>query len=374
MKSLNDVVSERLAVMEAKNQRRVLRPTRRGAGAVTERAGKTLISFSCNDYLGLSHHAGVIAAAQAAVAEYGAGAGASRLVTGDCLLYAELEKKLAAHHGAEAALVFGSGYLANIGVIPALMQRGDVIFSDRLAHACLLDGARLSGADMFRFAHNDMAHLRELLAAQRGEYPHALIVVDAVYSMDGDCAPMAEILALAEEHDAWVLVDGAHDLHATQAHPAMVYVGTLSKAFGAYGGYVTGSRAVVDYLSTAARTLIYTTGLPPAVLGAAIAALQIIQEQPELSEIPLRHARNFTAALGLPPAQSQIVPLLVGEEETALNAARALEGAGFLVSAIRPPTVPAGTARLRFSFSAAHTDAQVSALIDAIRAQGGWKP
>ncbi|ENZ81431.1 MULTISPECIES: 8-amino-7-oxononanoate synthase [Caulobacter] len=376
MQSLEAFADEKLASLDAKSLRRRLKPSRRHDGAVVERDGRRLISFSCNDYLGMAHHPLVRAAAAEAALNYGAGAAASRLVTGDHPLLSDLEKGLARLKGTEAACVFGSGYLANLGVIPTLVGPGDVILVDALAHACIWAGAQLSGARIVPFAHNDMADLERRLGAERPRARRALVATDGVFSMDGDIAPLDQLSVLCQAHDAWLLSDDAHGvgvLAQGRGSGALfpeakipLQMGTLSKALGSYGGYLCGSRAVVDLLKTRARTLVYATGLPPASAGAALAALDIINADPGLTETPLAKARLFTRRLGLPDAESPIVPVIFGGAEAALAASAALENLGFLVVAIRPPTVPEGTARLRLAFSAVHDDADVIRLADAI--------
>ena len=364
MSALDDILLQKLQILEAKTQKRVCRPSFRHDGVCVERDGRDMISFSCNDYLGLSSHPRVIEAAAYAFKKYGAGAGASRLVTGECPIYAELEELLARFYGAEATVVFGSGYLANIGTIPALVGKNDLIIADKLAHACILDGAKLSGADLLRFAHNNVAHLRGLLEANRGEYQNCLIITEEVFSMDGDLAPMPELIELAEKFDAWLMVDGAHSFLPSTIHhpPSTIKLGTLSKAVGSYGGFVCGSKTLAEYLKTAARSLIFSTGLPPATIAASIEAIKIMAGSPELAEKALENARFFTEIMGLPQAQSAIVPLILGENEKAIAASNAIAEKGFLVSAIRPPTVPENTARLRFTFSALHTKKQIEEL------------
>jgi 8-amino-7-oxononanoate synthase len=368
MPALTEVAREKLQVLAASERRRELVMSERADDIYVLRDGKRLLSFSCNDYLGLSQHPQVKAAAVAAIEQYGTGAGASRLVTGNHPLYAELEAKLADWKGFEAALVFGSGYLANIGIITALMGRGDLILADRLVHACLIDGSQLSGAHLLRFKHNDMQDCERLLEAHRKQYRHCLIITDEVFSMDGDVAPLDELQVLASQHDAWVMADGAHSL-TPSATKIDIVMGTLSKAFGGYGGYVCGSKEVIDYLATTSRSLMFSTGLPPAVVAAAIAALDIITQEPALLHKPLIKARIFTDTRGLPAAQSQIVPLVLGAEATALAAAKKLEDAGYLVAAIRPPTVPEGSSRLRFAFSAHHSDEDIAKLTQTIKDQ-----
>ncbi len=378
MHSLDAFAGEKLAALEAKSLRRRLKPTRRYDGAVVERDGKRLISFSCNDYLGLSQHPAVRAAAAEAALNYGAGAAASRLVTGDHPLLSDLEQRLARLKGTEAACVFGSGYLANTGVIPTLVGPDDAVFVDALAHACIWAGAQLSGAKIVRFAHNDVADLSRLLETERPKVRRALVATDGVFSMDGDIAPLDRLSDLCQRHDAWLLSDDAHGvgvLAEGRGSAALfpeakipLQMGTLSKALGSYGGYLCGSRAVIDLLKTRARTLVYATGLPPASAAAALAALDLIDADPAFTGQPLAKARLFTRRLGLPDAASPIVPVIVGGADAALAASAALEAQGFLVVAIRPPTVPEGTARLRVAFNAAHADADVIRLADAVSA------
>ena len=365
--SLDAFAAEKLAGLEGAALRRRLAVTARGPGAAAEREGRGLVSFSCNDYLGLAHDPRVIAAASEALARYGAGAGASRLVTGNSPPLAALEARLARHKGKQAALVFGSGYLANLGIAPALVGPGDLILIDELGHSCLFAGAKMSGAQVVRFAHNDVGQLRAALAAHRGAARRALILTERVFSMDGDRAPLPEILSLAEDYDAWTLVDDAHGLGVVEPGlRAPLEMGTLSKTLGSYGGYLCASRPVIDLLTSRARSLVYTTGLPPASAAAALRALEIVEAEPERAARPLALARRFTARLGLPEAESPIVPVLVGEAEAALAVSAALETRGFLVVAIRPPTVAPGTARLRVAFSAVHDEGQVDALAEAV--------
>jgi 8-amino-7-oxononanoate synthase len=376
--SLDRFAAAKLASLEAKQLRRSLAETAREDGIHVTRGGRRLVSFSCNDYLNLTHHPLIKAAAIVAIGAHGVGAGASRLVTGNHPLYADLETRLALIKGTEAACVFGSGYLANIGIIPTLVGADDLILVDELAHACIRAGANLARANLRVFRHNDMAHAAELLRAHRAKHPHALIATDGVFSMDGDLAPLPELAALADEFDAWLLTDDAHGLgvlgHGRSSGAAFagtakaaLQMGTLSKAVGGYGGYLCASRNVVDLIKTRARSLIYSTALPPASVAASIAALDIIAGDPELCALPLAKAQRFTAAAGLPKAQSPIVPVILNETQRALDAAALLEGEGFLAIAIRPPSVPEGTARLRLAFTAGHDDADIDRLAGLIR-------
>ncbi|MBS0410822.1 MAG: 8-amino-7-oxononanoate synthase [Proteobacteria bacterium] len=375
--TLSAFAEAKLAALDAQSLLRRLTPTRRDDGLWLQRGGRRLLSFSCNDYLNLSHHPAVKAAAVAAIAEYGAGAGASRLVTGDHPLLSRLEDRLAALKGADAACLFGSGYLANTGVIPTLVGPGDVVFVDALAHACIWAGAKLSGALVVAFAHNDVDDLAARMALSRPGARHALVATDGVFSMDGDLAPIQALSDLCQAHDAWLLTDDAHGVgvlgdgagSGRTAPGAAIHLqmGTLSKALGSYGAYVCAAAPVVDLLKSRARTVVYSTALPPASAAAALAALDVIAADPDLCRRPVAKARAFTASLGLPQAQSPIVPILLGEADRALAAARVLEDQGFLAVAIRPPTVPAGTARLRLAFTAGHADQDIAALADAVR-------
>lgn len=378
--SLDGFAAAKLARLEAQRLRRRLVETDRHGEVAVRRNGHELISFCCNDYLNLSHHPRVIAAALAATERYGTGSGASRLVTGNHPLFAVLEARLARLKQAEDCVIFGSGYLANLGIVPALAGPGDLILADELSHSCLLAGTRLSGAEAHVFRHNDLVHLEELLAAHRAGARHCLILTDGVFSMDGDLAPVHELAALAKAHDAWLMTDDAHGIGVLGEGRGSSFIGgakadvplqmgTLSKAIGSYGGYLCASRPVVDFIRTRARTLIYSTGLPPASVAAAIAALDVIEEEPDYAALPVKKARAFTSALGLPEAESPIVPIVIGDEKATLDASALLEAEGFLVTAIRPPTVPAGTARLRFTFTAAHRDEDIARLAALVHAR-----
>lgn len=375
--SLDAFSAAKLDELTGRGLRRRLLATHRHAGAGASRDGQGMISFSCNDYLGLSQDPKVCAAAIRAVETYGAGAGASRLVTGNHPLYAELETRLARLKGTEAACVFGSGYLANTGIIPALVGEGDLVVLDALGHACMFAGARLSRAEIRTFRHNDAGDCRRVIRAHRRPGRHCLVLTEGVFSMDGDLAPLPELARAAEETDAWLMTDDAHGLgvlgggrgstaHWGEAGRVPLQMGTLSKAVGAYGGYLCASLPVIELIENRARSLIYSTALPPPVVAAAVAALDIIAGEPDRVAAPVRNARFFTRLAGLPEAASPIVPLIVGPPERALSASQALAEEGFLVVAIRPPTVPEGTSRLRFTFSAAHREEDIRGLVGAL--------
>jgi 8-amino-7-oxononanoate synthase len=376
--SLDAFVSERLDHLEANALRRRLRPSVREDGHVVTRDGCDFISFSCNDYLGLSRHPRVIEAAREALDKYGLGSGASRLITGNHPLFKALETRLALLKDTQDAIIFGSGYMANLGTIPALMRPGDLLLVDEWAHNCVHAGAAMAQATVLRFKHNDMSHLQELLAAHRADNAKCLIATDGVFSMDGDLAPLPDLLKLCDDYDAWALVDDAHGLgvvgggrgSAFAFNPpakAHLQMGTLSKALGSYGGYVCASHAVCEFLRNRARTFVYTTGLPPVSVAGALAALDVIADEPELTEIPRRRAKQFCRALNLPEPESSIVPVILGDAQSALDASKLLEEHGLLVMPIRPPTVPEGTARLRIAFGAKHTEDQVLRLAELLR-------
>ena len=344
--------------------------------------GRSYLSFCSNDYLGLANHPEVVAAFHRGLDEYGAGSGAAHLISGHSRAHHALEEELAAFVGRPRALLFSTGYMANLGVIPALVGHGDRVFEDQANHASLLDGARLSGARLMRYRHGDYAALEQRLAdAPTGEY---LVATDGVFSMDGDLAPLPGLAELAAAHGAWLLVDDAHGLgvigpggRGTAAHyglaPAQVPIlmGTLGKAFGTFGAFVAGSETLVETLIQEARTYIYTTAPPPAAAAATRAALRLVREQDwrrEQLQALVRRFREGAAQLGLELADSPtpIQPLIVGEATAALHLGETLRARGILIGAIRPPTVPPGSARLRITFSAAHSAAQVDRLLDAL--------
>jgi 8-amino-7-oxononanoate synthase len=346
---------------------------RGAAGGKFRQGGRTILNFSSNDYLNLARDGRVKAAAIAAVEQLGCGAAASRLMSGHLEMHERLERRLAEWVGTEAALVFGSGFLTNLGVLTALAARGDAILADRLNHASLVDGARLSGARLARYRHGDADHLAKLLEARPAG--RRIVATDSVFSMDGDVAPLGEISRLAERHAATLVVDEAHALGVfgrggggvCRDSPGVrpdVIVGTLSKALGGYGGFAACSAAMRELLVNRARSFIYSTALPPACLGSALAALDVVAGSGELGRTLLERAAGFRTLLsdaGLNVGRSccQIVPVLVGDNDTAVALARRLEEDGILTVAVRPPTVPPGTARLRMSITLAHDEADL---------------
>lgn len=344
--------------------------------------GRRMVSFCSNDYLGLANDPDVVAAFKKAVEEYGVGSGAAHLINGHTRAHHALEEDLAEFTGRARALLFSTGYMANLGVISTLVSRGDSVLEDRLNHASLIDAGLMSGARLMRYPHRDVSNLSRKLAIR--EQGKKLIVTDGVFSMDGDIAPLAELADVAMQHDAWLMVDDAHGLGVLGAsgrgsleHCGIdisrvpILMGTLGKAFGTFGAFVAGCEALIEILIQAARTYVYTTAPPPAIAEATRMALRIAQRdswrRERLRELVNRF-RNGAAALDLPLVKSEtpIQPLLIGDAARATIIGEALVAQGILATAIRPPTVPKGTARLRITLSTMHTDAHVDKLLDAL--------
>ncbi|MEQ1598662.1 MAG: 8-amino-7-oxononanoate synthase [Methylotenera sp.] len=342
---------------------------------------KKYLSFCSNDYLGLANHPALIATMQAAAGDSGVGSGASNLITGHHRYHDELEKKLAKFVGLPTALVFSTGYMANIGVLGALVGRGDAIFADKLNHACLNDGGYYSLAEFHRFAHNDVVALENLLKVSTAN--HKLIAVDAVFSMDGDIAPIPEYLALCEKYDAYLYVDDAHGFGVLGAHgegslshfdlksPRIIYMATLGKAAGVAGAFVAGEQVVIDYLIQTAKSYVYSTPAPPALSATLIKSVNLIEQGDDLRA----HLQHLIATLKqnlhlkkwqLMSSITAVQPLLIGSNHAALALSEYLQKQGILVPAIRPPTVPVNTARLRISLSAAHSENDVLKLAEML--------
>jgi 8-amino-7-oxononanoate synthase len=355
-------------------------------GAFLTVEGRRYLAFCSNDYLGLAGHPALAEAARRGAERYGVGAGASALVSGHTEAHEALEQRLAQFVGLPRALHFSSGYLANLGILPALAGRGDTLFSDALNHACLIDGARLSRAQVQVYPHADPAALERMLAAcdSRGK----VIATDAVFSMDGDLAPLPALLALAERYDAWLVVDDAHGFgvlgeggrgtlsHFGLASPRIAYMGTLGKAAGVHGAFVAGDEALVEWLLQRARTYIFTTASPPLLACALLASIDLIEREEERrSRLHLLIQRLKDRIEGLPwrllPSDTPIQPLIVGDNRAALELAEALRARGLWVPAIRPPTVPEGSARLRIALSAAHAPEHVDRLAAALKEVAG---
>jgi 8-amino-7-oxononanoate synthase len=387
-----DWIPGELAALAGRGLRRQLETIGPAQGPVVEVEGRRLVNLCSSDYLGLANDPRTRRAAAAAAEAAGAGAGAARLTAGDLPVHRELERRLAALEGTEAALLFSSGYHANAGVPAALVGREDAVFSDELNHASIVDGCRLSGAEVRSYRHGDVEELSRLLAASAAR--RKLVVTDAVFGMDGDAAPLREIADLCRRHGAMLYLDEAHAIGvlgpggaglaeaAGLSGRVDVSMGTLGKALGSFGAFVAGSRPLVDWLVSRCRTFAFTTALPPAACGAALAALDVLAGEPErrgkLAGLSTR-MKDGLEWLGFPMqgVVAPIFPVVLGAEALALEASRALRERGFLARAIRPPTVPPGTSRLRVSLTAAHTREQVdgflAALRDALQA-AGWKP
>ncbi|HUC85080.1 MAG TPA: 8-amino-7-oxononanoate synthase [Candidatus Acidoferrales bacterium] len=389
MLSFADELAQRLADLREQGLHRELRRVDSAGGPRIEIAGQALLNFSSNDYLGLANHPALKQAATTAVAKFGAGAGASRLICGSLAPFHELEEALAAFKRTEAALTFSTGFAAALGAITALMGRDDIIILDRLVHACMVDAARLSGAKLRVFAHNDLNDLEEKLkwaaSASRRPSPatrRVLILTESIFSMDGDAAPLREIAALKAQYGAWLMVDEAHatgilgekgrglaDALGVSSQ-IEIRMGTLGKALGASGGFICGSRALVDYLVNRARSFIFSTAPVPAAAGAALAGVNLVQSpEGETRRAQLHHrVAELNSAISDRPApvSCAVIPLLVGDEAKAVAVAARLREQGCFVPAIRYPTVARGSARLRITLSAAHTSEDLSKLTRAL--------
>jgi len=333
--------------------------------------GKKCVLLSSNNYLGMTEHPEVKEAAKLAIDRWGAGSGGSRLVTGNYALHEEIENEIARFKRTEGAIIFSSGYMANLGVIPALVNKGDVVLSDELNHSSIVDGCRLSRAEVKVYRHRDMEHLEEILRQVKG-YRRLLIVTDGVFSMDGDLAPLPDIVALAAQYGAFVMVDDAHGTgvlgrrgagiaeHFGLEGKVQVQIGTLSKALGSAGAYVAGTRELIDYLRNKTRSFIYSTAPAPATIGAALAALRLVERQPEIREKLWENARYLRAGLKeigyqVPSEDFPIIPVLIGDGAKTMRLAQALLEDGVFAPGIRPPTVPQGTSRIRVTVMATHT-------------------
>ncbi len=383
--TLDAVLRRDLSVLDHADLRRETHPVRERRGATVSAAGRPAVDFSSNDYLGLAGDPRIADAIAGALKREGTGAAAARLISGTNELHEELEVALAAFKGAEAALLFASGYAANTGAIPALASRGDVIYADALNHASLIDGCRLSRAEVKIFPHLDLDRLDDMLRDDADRDGRRWIVVDAVFSMDGDLFPLDALAALASEHGAFTYVDDAHGTGVLGANGRGsaerwnverridVTMGTLGKAIGTTGAFIAGSQLLRDWLLNRARAFVFTTAAPPALAAGTSEALRIVQTEPwrrDRLRANARALRDGLRALGRDPAGDEdghIIPLIIGEAAATARAGAALRERGFLVGAVRPPTVPLGSSRLRVTASGAHTPEQIAHLLDALR-------
>lgn len=373
-----DFLVDELRRLESRGLRRRLRPIEGSQRAIVDVDGRAAVNFSSNNYLGLASAPALLDAARRALDEAGFGAGASRLIVGNLAPHRRLEQALAGFHDTQAALLFNSGYQANVGVLSALAGPEDVLFSDELNHASVIDGCRLSRARVEVYRHRDVEDLGRRLERTSGR--RRFIVTDTVFSMDGDLAPLGELRALADQHEAVLVIDEAHatgvvgpagrGLAAAIGVRAEVHVGTLSKALGAFGAYVAGSVALIDYLANRARSFVFSTALPPSVAAAAAAALGLARsaEGDHLRERLSERAAQFARGLGLGPRAYDIpiFPIVLGDERATMAASDRLLAEGIYVQGIRPPTVPAGTSRLRFTIMATHTAEQIDHALAAL--------
>ena len=383
-----DYMKQFLEEQEKKGRLRTLREVDSGGtGARVFSEGRLLIDLSSNDYLGLKNHPALLEAAAQEASRWGIGSGASRLISGTAPIHTRLEKALAGFHGFESALLFSSGYAAGVGVIPALVSRGEHLYLDRLCHASLYDGARLSGAKLNRYHHCEPGHLEHLLKKDNGSKGRKLVVTDSVFSMDGDCAPLKELAALCEKYNAILLVDEAHSTGVLGPEgrgllareeigtEGVILMGTLGKAFGVMGAYVAAEKTVTEYLVNACRSFIYTTAMSPLIAAGVEKSLEIIQSddgealRSRLSSLSERF-REFARESGMDcgASSTQIIPLIVGGDSAALEFSAKLLASGVLAPAVRPPTVPEGSARIRFSLSAALGDDDLDFVLRAISA------
>ncbi len=333
------------------------------------RGNKKLISFCCNDYLGLSCNSKVKKAAIEAVKKYGVGARASRYVTGNNSLYTKLEAQIAKFKNCQDAIVFSSGYSCAIGVIPALVGQGDLIVADKLIHSSLIDGSKLSGARFMRFLHNDISQARKILEENRSNFKKCLIITENIFSMDGDLGDTLGLLELSQEFDCLLISDDAHGLWIKEDEPFMpsnyIQLGTLSKAIGGLGGYVAGDKTTIEYLRNFAKSQIYSTALPPAILAACLESINTINQK-NIGKKTLKNAEYFCKLMNLPKPQSAIVVIIIGDNKKVLDIAKNIEEKGFLISAIRPPTVEAGKSRLRITFSSEHKKSDIKKLAEIL--------
>ena len=375
-------ISDELIKIKESGLYRDLRVVGNAQDTHIEIEGRPFLSFCSNNYLGLANHPSVVKAVKDAVEEYGWGAGASRLVSGNMILHEALEDTISRFKGKEAAIVFPTGYMANLGAITSLVSNGDLVICDKLNHASIIDGCRLSGADFRVYAHCNMDKLENILK-KASQYNRKLIVTDSVFSMDGDLAPLPDIVRIATEYNAMIMVDEAHGTgvfgengrgvveHFNLNKEIDVVMGTLSKAIGSLGGYVSGDIDLISYLRNKARSFMYTTALPPAVCAASIAGINLIQEDPSMREslwYNVRFIKDKLRSLNINmiSSESQIIPILIGDAQKAVEISTLLYEKGILIPAIRPPTVPANSSRLRMTVMSSHTQGDLESLFEVL--------
>ena len=379
-----DFILDELKSLREQALMREYRTIESAQGPYIQIEGKSYLSFCSNNYLGLADHPRIKQAAIAAINQYGWGTGASRLVAGNMILHQELEKKIADFKGTEAALLFPTGYMANVGALCALVGREDIVIGDKLNHASIIDGCRQSGATFRVYPHNNVSQLESLLQ-KSSTYRRRMVVADSVFSMDGDTAPLPEIVEIAQKYDAILMIDDAHATGVFGGHGKGmiehyglegridIIMGSLSKAIGSIGGFIAGSKRLIDFLKNKARSFIYTTALPPAACAASLAGLRLIQEDTSLIDKLWENVRYLKSQLSEfisnISAESPIIPIIIGSAEDALNVSIRLYENGILIPAIRPPTVPLGTSRLRISLMATHSEDDIDKLVNTLKPQ-----
>lgn len=367
-----DFIDEELSSLKEEGLFRTLKTIEKVSGISYKVKGKDVINFCSNNYLGLSFSPPVIRSAEVALKEFGAGSGASRLVSGNYALHEQLEASIAMYHKTPAAILFPTGYMTNLGTIQAMVGPGDAVIIDRLDHASIVDGARLSGAKLLVYPHKDMKALEKILKKAKA-YKKRLIISDHVFSMDGDITPVIEMSKLARKYNAMLMLDVAHTIEPfISEDPNVIIMGTLSKTIGSLGGYIAGSKSLIDFLRNKVRAYIFTTALPASVVASAMAAFQILMNDKYLIKglnDNVEYARKAINKLGFDTmgSSSQIIPIFIGDASKALKISEYLFDKGILLSAIRPPTVPKGTSRLRLSITALHTKEDIDKLVAALR-------
>jgi 8-amino-7-oxononanoate synthase len=361
------ILSSNIKDLKSKNLYRTLENSEIISPTIIIKKNKKYISFACNDYLGLSHNKLVKKSAIQAIEKYGVGSRASRFITGNNILYQKLEKEIAKFYQADKAIIFASGYSTAIGVIPALVGEGDLVVADKLIHSCLLEGAKLSKAKLFRFNHNDIEHCQKILQENYQNYQKILIISENIFSMDGDYGKIDELLKLAKKYSAILLTDDAHGILANPLKDQLhIQMGTLSKGFGGLGGFVVGNKIIIEYLSQFAKSLKYSTALPPAILASSLQAFKLAKNQ-KLAKKSLANAQYFCQLMNMAKPQSSIVVIIIGDDKKTLQIAKKILANGYIVGAIRYPTVPLNTSRVRLTFSANHHKKDIKKLAEVIR-------
>ncbi len=387
MNSLDSFLCQEITELKQQGLYRILRRIDSIQGPTVVIDGREVILLCSNNYLGLANHPILINAQIGASKEFGTGACASRLISGNMLLHERLEKRIAEFKECESAIVFSTGYMANLGVITSLVRKGDLVISDRLNHASIIDGIRLSGAEFRVYPHKDIGRLEQLLKHSSNRFRRTLIITDGIFSMDGDIAPLPEIIKVSKRFNAILMVDDAHATgvlgktgRGTKEYYNIkegldIVMGTFSKAFASLGGFIAGSKVLIDYLRNKARSFIYSTGLPPSVLASSLAAIDVIEKEPELRQRlwkKVKRIKNDLKSLGFDTmeSQTQIIPVLIGKEDLTMKMSELLFKEGILAVGIRPPSVPKGTSRIRVSIMAMHTDEHIERALEAFKKAG----